>query len=285
MVLMGADDPLPSKYFWFEGDGYWIYAAEQPRSTWREHTLDCVRVSIGLEARAYIEWRTRSGSPGHREVSGNGVAIIPPGEPSRTLWLRRAILVSIFLSKSFLSATGRALHETRFDLEPVHLARDPLIEELGRALYRECEMQELYKPFANSVAEVLATHLLRNYNASAELLSDFGIGLGPARNRRVRKYIEQSLERDLSIGALAKVAGLSPSYFAEMFRQTTGFTPHQYVCHRRVDRARQLLTDRDLPLAEVAHRCGFTSQSQFTTVFHRFTGVTPGRFRSEYATS
>jgi AraC family transcriptional regulator len=146
-------------------------------------------------------------------------------------------------------------------------------------------MHELSRSFADSVVAVLAMHLMRNYNASAELLSGFGPGLGPARTRRVRKYIEESLERDLSVGALAKVAGLSPSYFAEMFRQTTGFTPHQYICHRRVDRARQLLTNADLPLVEVAYRCGFTSQSQFTTVFLRFTGVTPGRFRSENATS
>jgi AraC family transcriptional regulator len=285
-ILVGADDPLPSHHFWFEGDGYWIYAAEQPRSTWREHTLDCTQVSIGLEARARMEWRTGSRSPDHREMSGNGVAVIPPGEPHRTLWLRRAILVHVFLSHRFLSRTAsRVRQETRFELEPAHLVRDPLIEELGRALYRECEMQALPKSFANSVVTVLATHLLRNYNASAELIPHPGRGLGPARNRRVRKYIEESLEGDLSIGALAKVAGLSPSYFAEMFRQSTGFTPHQYVCHRRVERARQLLTDEDLPLAEVAYRCGFTSQSQFTTIFQRFTGVTPGKFRSEYVTS
>jgi AraC-like DNA-binding protein len=104
-----------------------------------------------------------------------------------------------------------------------------------------------------------------------------------ALTRGVRSYIEQSLGHDLSIGKLAKVAGLSPQYFAEMFRQTTGFTPHQYVSHRRVERARQLLVDTDLPLAEVAHRCGFSSQSQFTTVFQRLTEVTPGKFRAEQA--
>jgi hypothetical protein len=68
-----------------------------------------------------------------------------------------------------------------------------------------------------------------------------------------------------------------------MFRQTTGFTPHQHISHRRVERARQLLVDTDLPLAESAHRCGFSSQSQFTTVFRRLTDITPARFRAEYA--
>ena len=282
LVLANTDDPLPSKYCWFEGDGYWIYAAEQPRSTWRENTYDCAQVSVGLDARAYVEWRTGS-RVAHREANGNGVAIFPPGERHRALWQRRAILVSIWLSKSFLATNAeRVLHRTSFDLEPVHIMRDPLIEELACALYREYETNGLYKGFADSVATVLATYLLRNYTLTEEL-SDSGGGLGPARTRRVRSYIEQSLGHDLSIGKLAKVAGLSPQYFAEMFRQTTGFTPHQYVSHRRVERARQLLVDTDLPLAEVAHRCGFSSQSQFTTVFQRLTEVTPGKFRAEQA--
>jgi AraC family transcriptional regulator len=282
LILAGADDPLPAKFFWFEGDGYWIYAAEQPRSTWREHTHDCAQITIALEVRGRLAWRASSRSLKRQEVIGNAIALIPPGVPHSCLWLQSASVVTVYLSKRFLSTqAGQVLQGVKVDLQPVHVGRDPLLEELGRALYFECEMHELSKFFADSVVTVLARHLWRHYTAAAEWLPGLGTGLGPARTRRVRNYIEESLERDLSVGALAKVAGLSPSYFAEMFRQATGFTPHQYVCHRRVDRARQLLTDTDLPLVEVAHRCGFTSQSQFTTVFVRFTGVTPGRFRSE----
>lgn len=282
LVLAGADDALSAQSFWFEGDGYWIYAAEQPRNTWREHTHDCAQVTIGLEVRGRLDWRASSGSLERQEVIGNAIAVIPPGVPHSCLWLRSASIVTVYLSKRFLSTqAGQVLQGVRVNLQPVHVGRDALLEELGRALYFEYEMHELSRFFADSVVTVLARHLWRHYNAGAELLSGLGTGLGPARTRRVRKYIDESLESDLSLGALAKVAGLSPNYFVKMFRQTTGFTPHQYVCHRRVDRARQLLAYADLPLVEVAHRCGFTSQSQFTTVFLRFTGVTPGRFRSE----
>ena len=282
LILVGAEDPLPSQYFWFEGKGYWIYAAEQPRSAWREHVHDCAQVTVGLEpAHMHAEWRTGARSPDHRELSGNLVSIIPPGEPHCTLWQRRASLVHIYLSKDFLSATARrVLHQSSSELRPAHLVRDLFIEESARALYRECQASELSKVFADSLATVVATHLLRNYSAASGLTSDFRGGLGPARDRRVREYIERSLDRDLSIDALAEVAGLSPHYFADIFRQSTGFTPHQYVSHRRVERAQQLLADAELPLAEVAYRCGFTSQSQFTTLFRRFTGATPGRFRA-----
>src|SRR5579862_4935499 len=103
LIRAGAEDPLPSQHLWFVGDGYWIYAAEQPRSSWREHTHDCVHVSIGLEAHARVEWRTGAQSLDHREVSGNIVSIIPTGEPHRTLWERRASLVAFYLDQHFLS--------------------------------------------------------------------------------------------------------------------------------------------------------------------------------------
>jgi AraC family transcriptional regulator len=283
LILVGAEDPLPSEHFWFEGNRFWIYTAEQPRSTWREHTHDCAQVTIGLEpAHMESEWRTGSKPPSHRELSGNAVSVIPPGVPHRTLWQRRASLIHIYLSNDFLADTSRkVLQESCFELRPAHLIRDPLIEELGRALYRECETGNLSKLFANSLVTLLATHLLRTYNLTANESSQLSGGLGPARERRVREYIQRSLDRDLSIEVLAEIAGLSPNYFAVLFRQSTGFTPHQFVSHHRVELAQQLLKHGDLSLADIAYRCGFTSQSQFTTIFRRFTGFTPGRFRVE----
>ncbi len=280
---MGAEDPLPSEHFWFEGNRFWIYTAEQPRSTWREHTHDCAQVTIGLEpAHMESEWRTGSKPPSHRELSGNAVSIIPPGVPHRTLWQRRASLIHIYLSNDLLADTSRkVLQESAFELRPAHLIRDPLIEELGRALYRECETGNLSKLFANSLVTLLATHLLRTYNLTIHDSSQPSGGLGPARERRVREYIQRSLDQDLAIEVLAEVAGLSPNYFAVLFRQSTGFTPHQFVSHHRVELAQQLLKHGDLSLADIAYRCGFTSQSQFTTIFRRFTGFTPGRFRVE----
>jgi AraC family transcriptional regulator len=282
-ILVGAEDPLPAQHFWFEGDGYSIYAAEQPRSAWREHTHDCVQVTVGLEpAHVHAGWRNGAKSMSHRELAGNAVSIIPPGEPHSTVWRRRASLIHLYLGKELMERTAlKVLHDISSNLRPSYLVRDPLIEELGRALYRECETAKLCGSFADALITVLVTHLLRTYNAASDGLPEFRGGLGTARERRVREYIERSIEKDLSIEVLAEIAGLSPHYFANRFRQSTGFTPHQYVSHRRVAHAQQLLTESSLSLAEVAYRCGFASQSQFTTIFRRFAGVTPGKFQSK----
>ncbi len=283
LILVGAEDELPSQHVWYEGNGYSIYAATQPQSSWREHSHDCAQVTIGLEpAHVQTAWINGAQSAGEREVSGNMVSIIPPGEPHSTVWQRRAILIHLYISQRLLTNVAAEMAENASpDLRPVYLGRDIFLEEFGRVLFTECQGRAFRKTFADSAIEVLAAYLLRNYAAGSESGVALPGSLGPARERRIREYIEQHLDQDLSINALARVLGINPHYFANAFRLTTGFTPHRYVSHRRIDRAQQLLTDTDLALVDIAYRCGFKSQGQFTTLFRQFTGKTPGKFRSK----
>ncbi len=283
-ILAGAEDALPSQHIWYEGEGYSVYAAEQPQSSWREHSHSCAQVTIGLEpAHVQASWTagpksTGAGPATQRERSGNMVSIIPPGEAHSTVWQRRAILMHLYLSSQLLArvAGENAPHALR----PVYLVRDLFLEELGRAFFRECQGQAPSKPFADAAVHVLSAYLLRNYAVDGKPGAAVPGSLGPARERRIREYIEQHLDGDLSIHKLSGVLGMNPHYFANAFRLTTGFTPHRFVSHRRMDRAQQLLSKPELSLAEITYRCGFKSQGQFTTLFRQFTGSTPGKFRN-----
>jgi AraC-like DNA-binding protein len=72
-------------------------------------------------------------------------------------------------------------------------------------------------------------------------------------------------------------------HFAALFRVATGARPHEYVLRRRIERAQELLRDSSLTLVDVALSVGFQTQSHFTTVFKRFTGETPHRWRRSTA--
>ncbi|QJE71942.1 helix-turn-helix transcriptional regulator [Aerophototrophica crusticola] len=100
------------------------------------------------------------------------------------------------------------------------------------------------------------------------------------RLRRVVGFIEANLDEDLSLERLAEVAGLSPSHFARRFKGATGKAPHGYVLAKRVEAARRLLAEGDLPLAQVAAATGFSSQAHLTGVFGRAVGMTPGQYRA-----
>jgi AraC family transcriptional regulator len=287
MILVGANEPLPKDHFWFDGKGFSVYAAKQPRSTWQEHVHDCVQVTVGLEpAHMHAEWRATGKLRQSKEFIGNAVSVIPARVPHKTLWQRRAALIHIYIGEEFLlRLASDVLQQDSLQLQTTYLVRDLLIEELARSLYMESEGGQLNASVAKPAVTTLCVRLLRAYSVRKGEAAYATGGLGPTRERRVREYIEADMERDLSIQSLADVVGLSPQHFAVLFRESTGFTPHQYVNHRRIACAQELLKKADVPLSEISMQCGFSSQSQFITTFRKLVGMTPGRFRSSLTAS
>lgn len=104
-------------------------------------------------------------------------------------------------------------------------------------------------------------------------------GLGDLRLERVRTYIEENLHEPLLLKDLAASVFLSPFHFARMFKDSTGRPPHAFVRYRRIEKACELLSSTGLPIAEVARKTGFRTQSHFTGVFRRQVGVTPHVYR------
>ncbi len=285
MILVGADDPLPPDHFWFDGEDFSVYTAKQPKSTWKEHVHDCVQVTVGLEpAHMHAEWRSGASLRQTKELIGNAVTVIPAEVPHKTLWQRQAALIHIYIRNNLLQSIARELWgQSSFELTPTYLVRDLLIEEIARSLYLESASGSLNPMIAAAAVTTLCVRLLRAYSAREGDSAYASGGLGPSRERRVRDYIEGHLEADLSLHALAVVAGISRQHFAVLFRQSTGFTPHQYVNRRRVASAQHLLADKRRSLLDVSAQCGFSSQSQFITTFRKLVGMTPGRFRSSVA--
>ena len=96
---------------------------------------------------------------------------------------------------------------------------------------------------------------------------------------RVLSLIDERLCESLKLRELAGCVEMSQFHFARKFRASTGQSPHAFLTEQRMARARQLLRDTDLPLAEVATRVGYQTQAHFTGVFRRYVGVTPRVYR------
>ena len=79
--------------------------------------------------------------------------------------------------------------------------------------------------------------------------------------------------------ALAEAAGVSSYHFLQSFRKQTGCTPHHYVLLRRLERAKQLLADTPLSIADVAYAAGFVSTAHMAAVFELETASTPAAYR------
>jgi AraC family transcriptional regulator len=100
------------------------------------------------------------------------------------------------------------------------------------------------------------------------------------RLKRVVEYVENHLSEKIALSDLAAVAGLSRMHFASQFRTATGLRPHEFLLRRRIQRAEELLRNTTMPIVEIPLRVGFQTQAHLTTVFKRFAGCTPGRWRA-----
>jgi len=107
-------------------------------------------------------------------------------------------------------------------------------------------------------------------------------GLGPARLRRVQELVNAKIEEELRIDEMAQSAGLSTAHFSQMFRQSTGESPHQFVLRQRVERAKEMLPTPGMRILDVAIACGFKTQQHFARVFRRMCGASPTEYRHEF---
>jgi AraC-like DNA-binding protein len=98
----------------------------------------------------------------------------------------------------------------------------------------------------------------------------------------VKEFVHAKMEDELSLGELAQSVGLSIAHFSEMFRKSTGETPHQFVLRLRVERAKEMLRSVEWRVLDVAIACGFKTQQHFARVFRQFCGATPTEYRREF---
>jgi len=106
------------------------------------------------------------------------------------------------------------------------------------------------------------------------------VHIGKRRVARVIDFIRANPDANISLVAMAQIAGVSPNHFVLLFTEATGLTPHQYVLRARIESAKIHLKDQALSIAEVGRLTGFRTQEHFTKVFRKIVGVTPRDFRS-----
>ncbi len=141
----------------------------------------------------------------------------------------------------------------------------------------------------------IQTHLVepQRYQSMIALLASFGEqlcndseqlafideGSEPAAVVRVKKYIDENLDRTLPLCEIAKIAGLSESHFCRLFKETTSLTLTEYINRCRIDWARRELLDASARISEIAFQIGYQSLSQFNRSFLRITGMSPTSYR------
>ena len=98
---------------------------------------------------------------------------------------------------------------------------------------------------------------------------------------RARQFIHENQAEDLSLGQVAKAVNTSIFYFCKMFKKSTGLNFTDYVSRIRVEKAKNLLLNRNLRVSEIAYEVGFQSLTHFNRVFKKIMGQSPTEYRGQ----
>jgi AraC family transcriptional regulator len=128
------------------------------------------------------------------------------------------------------------------------------------------------------LSDLLTFELARITSSQRPALSNRS-GLTPGQMRLITEYMDNHLNEKITISALATLVNLTRFHFMRAFKQTAGVPPLQFMIRRRVDRAKELLAERQTSVAEIADRTGFGSAVLMNRAFRRILGTTPSALR------
>lgn len=256
---------------------YRLRPGEMPSHTHKHH-----HVFVPLAGAVTIKGTSRDGTPTIRRPRTGQISVTPAGARYSASWQEELEYVMVYLSQEFIARATIDFQANRgAQITGVCGPQDALIRSIGQALAAEVDSGQPHgRLYAESLVNTLAIHLLRHYSTDS-VVADIRFGGLPAhRLRRVTEFIEENLENDLSLAEIAQAADLSPYHFARSFKQTTGMSPIQFLMQRRIEYAKSMLAETEMPIAEIGLSAGFKNQSHFTTLFRRLTTMTPKSYRN-----
>jgi AraC family transcriptional regulator len=222
-------------------------------------------------------WRSETCGPGD-------VSLLTHAAGSHWRWSEPIEVAHLYLSPGAVAEVAAEVFER--DIEDVELmdvlrAEDPVLTHLAMTLTHELKDGGIGgRLYVDALRIQACVHILRNYADVVFRKPKANGGLSQAQKARVVQYVEDNIEKNISLAELANLAQLSAFHFARKFRTEFGCPPHAYLIRRRLECAKRQLARKDTPLKCVAATSGFSDQSHMTRLFRRVLNVTPAEYRA-----
>jgi AraC family transcriptional regulator len=219
-----------------------------------------------------------------RHIPKGGVFFLPAGHECDVALHAALDSTHIYLRSDLFAHSEAGAHNVLGGLAPMYGENDAVLAHLaaavGDTIIAGLPASSL---FVDPIVSAIANRFIAiNYHTPAAEPGKQTQRLTHRQMQRIREFVEANLEADIRLEMMAGICGRSTEYFVRVFKATAGVSPYQYVLNLRIERAKALLGVEGASIADVALQCGFSHQEHLTRMFRRFTGVTPGRFRSSH---
>lgn len=232
------------------------------------------------ETQLEVHYRAAPGTRTLSELCAGETVIIPPRRPHIGDWEKSSEVVVLLIPPvAFERAADEILAKPKFEIREQNLDYEPLVHPLCSSIRDQFRSRfGVSRLFVECAGSLLAEHILRNFADTIRAVRLWD-RFTEADIRRITAFVDGQLENGVTVVEMASAMRMGLHRFARNLRQTTGRSPYQFVQMRRIQLAKRLLRQNTVDLAEISARLGFASQSHFTDVFRKATGLTPNSYR------
>jgi AraC family transcriptional regulator len=199
-------------------------------------------------------------------------------------WLAPIEMLTVALPQQMLLSAAYEMNRAgETELVATSQFADLRVLQLMKALEAEFDFGfRSGRLYLDSMLQALAVVLLQSQSTMPRLFRPHRGGLAPTKLKRVLEYVDGNLDREISLTNLAEAAGLSAAHLSNAFRHSTGKSPHKFVMHARIERAKELLRKPGLRVIDAAIASGFKNPQHFARVFRSACHLTPTQYKMEY---
>ncbi len=253
-----------------------------PEEVFSEH-----HVLLNLQEKGHRVQNWRDGTLRDFTFCKDEVIVTPAGMRSGWRWYGQSGVIVITLHPDKVqrfaqSELGMLLAPEQFHDQPQF--SDPDLCAAGVILRDALATDDMSSAVMfEAMSRVFLVKLLQKYGKRRAEEVELSARFSSQHYQRVLAYVQDRLDQTITVDQLASEAGMSPSHFARVFKETLGSTPMQYVMAYRVEQAMKMIEDPTRPLGNIALACGFSDQAHFTRSFNQVVGQTPRAFRAANA--
>ncbi|MDE1162335.1 MAG: AraC family transcriptional regulator [Acidobacteriaceae bacterium] len=157
--------------------------------------------------------------------------------------------------------------------------QDPTLLFFAKAIRPLLLARAMSREFSRHFTSTFYSHLLVAYAVAGVDVARFSGGFSPRNHAKIIALLAEDTRAKLSLKGCASACALSERHFARVFHESYGIPFHKFQLNKRINRAKHLLMETDLPLKVIATHAGYADQSTFTESFTRESGLAPGRYR------